>query len=201
MHRHAWRDFAVAGMEGDAFAVDMAHHRGDVLDRKRMPQHAVAHAAPGRVAHLAVLQMKPRVREAIEIAGVVIVQVGDDHVANRAGGHAEIRQRVDRIERELARARLCLLGIEAGVDQDVAAGASDQPDEIIQVLRRSLVRIGDQKIQMGGARRHRRIAQRVDFVGISHRCHFFLGCLDWPIPATSHCHPQRSNSGRRMAAA
>jgi hypothetical protein len=62
-------------------------------------------------------------------------------------------------------------------------------------MRRGLVRVGDQKIQMGGARRHRRIAQRVDFVGISHRCHFFLGCLDWPIPATSHCHPQRSNTG------
>ena len=73
MHRHAGRDLAVAGMEGDALAIDMAHHRGDVLDRKRMPQHAVAHAAPGRVAHLAVLQMKPRVREAIEIAGVVVM--------------------------------------------------------------------------------------------------------------------------------
>ena len=127
--------------------------------------------------------------------------MSDYHVANRVGGNAEIRQRVDRVERELARTRLRLFGIEAGIDQDVATGPSDQPDEIIQVLRRGLVRIGDQKIQMGGARRHRRIAQRVDFVGISHRCHFFLGCLDWPIPATSHCHPQRSNPGRRMTAA
>jgi hypothetical protein len=103
MHRHAGRDLAVAGMEGDALAIDMAHHRGDVLDRKRMPQHAVAHAAPGRVAHLAFLQMKPRVREAIEIAGVVVMQMGDDDVLDGVGGNAEIRQRVDRIERELAR--------------------------------------------------------------------------------------------------
>ena len=177
MHRHARRDLAVAGMEGDALAIDMADHRGDMLDRKRMPQHAVAHAAPGRVAHLAVLQMKPRVREAVEIAGVVVMQMGDDDVLDAVGLDAEIRQRIDRIERELAGARLGLFGIEAGIDQDVAAAAPDQPDEIIEVLRRGLVRIGHQEIQMRGARRHRRIAQRVDFVGISHRCHFFLECL------------------------
>ena len=145
-----------------------------MLDRKRMPQHAVAHAAPGRVAHLAVLQMKPRVGEAIEIAGVVVMQMGDDDVLDRVGLDAEIRQRIDRIERQLAGARLRFLGIEAGIDQDVAAAAADQPDEIVEVLRRGLMRIGHQEIQMGGARRHRRIAQRVDFVGISHRCHFLL---------------------------
>ena len=71
-----------------------------------MPQHAVAHAAPGRVAHLAVLQMEPRVGEAIEIAGVVVVQMGDDDVLDRVGLDAETRQRIDRIERELAGARL-----------------------------------------------------------------------------------------------
>ena len=124
---------------------------------------------------------------------MVVMQMGDDDVLDGVGSNAESRQRVDRIERQLARARLRLLGVEAGIDQDVAAAAADQPDEIIEVQRRGLVRIGDQKIHVGGARRHRRIAQRVDFVGISHRCHFFLGCLDWPIPATSHCHPQRSN--------
>ena len=167
-----------------------------MLDRKRMPHHAVAHAAPGRVAHLAVLQMKPRVGETIEIAGVVVMQMGDDDVLDGVGRNAKFLQRIDRVERELAGTRLRLFGVEAGIDQDVAAVAADQPDEIIEVLRRGLVRIRHQEIHIGGARRHRRIAQRVDFVGISHRCHFFLGCLDWPIPATSHCHPQRSNRAR-----
>ena len=32
MHRHARRDLAIAGMEGDALAIDMAHHRRDVLN-------------------------------------------------------------------------------------------------------------------------------------------------------------------------
>ena len=72
------------------------------------------------------------------------------------------------------RARLRLFGVEAGIDQDVAPTAADQPDKIIEVQRRGLVRIGDQKIHVGGTRRHRRIAQRIDFVGISHRCHLFL---------------------------
>ena len=123
--------------------------------------------------------MKPRVGEAIEIAGVVVMQMGDDDVPDAVGLDAKVRQRIDRIERQLAGTRLRLFGVEAGIDQDVAAAAADQPDEIIEVLRRGLVRIGDQKIHVGGARRHRRIAQRVDFVGISHRCHFsFLGCRD-----------------------
>ena len=172
MHRHPGRDLAVAGVEGDALAIDMADHGGDVLDRERMPQHAVAHAAPGRVAHLAVLQVKARVGEAIEIAGVVVVQMGDDDVLDAGGGNAEIFQRVDRIEGELAGARLGLFGVEAGVDQDVATAAAHQPDEIIEIRCRGLMRIGGQKIHVGGARRHGCIAQRVDLVGISHRCHF-----------------------------
>ena len=67
--------------------------------------------------------MKPRVREAIEIAGVVVMQMGDDDVLDGVGGNAEIRQRIDRIERQLAGARLRLFGVEAGIDQDVAAAA------------------------------------------------------------------------------
>ena len=39
----------------------------------------------------------------------------------RGGVDAKARQRVDRIERELAAARLRLFGIETGIDQDVAA--------------------------------------------------------------------------------
>ena len=174
MHRHAGRDLAVAGMKGDALAKDMADHRRHVLDRKRMPQHAVTHAAPGRVAHLAVLQMEPGIGKAIEIAGVVVVQMGDDHVLDAVRLDAEVFERIDRVERELAGARLGLFGVEPGIDQDLTATAPDQPDEIIEVLRRGLMRIRHQKIQIGGARRHRRIAQGVDFVGIFHRCHFFL---------------------------
>ena len=161
-------------MEGDALAEDVAHHQRHMLHRKRMPQRAKAHAAPGGVAHLAILQMKPRVRKQIEIAGMVVMQMGDDDVLDRLGRDAEARQRLDRIERQLAVAQLRFRGVEAGIDQDVAAVAPDQPDEIIEVLRGGLVRVRHQVIQVRRARRHRRIAQRVDFVGVSHRFHFLL---------------------------
>ena len=55
MYGHARCDLTVAGMEGDPLAIDVAHHLRDVLDRKRMPDEAIAHAASGRIAHFAVL--------------------------------------------------------------------------------------------------------------------------------------------------
>src|SRR5882757_8120358 len=113
--------------------------------------------------------MESGIGEAIEIARVVVMQMGDDDVADRTRLDAEPFQRIDRIERQLAGAALGLFGVEAGVDQDVAASPSDQPDEVVEVLRRGLVRVRRKEIHVRGAR-HRRIAQRVNFVGISHRC-------------------------------
>ena len=103
-------------MEGDALAIDMAHHQGHVLDRKRMPQHAVAHAAAGGIAHLALLEMKPCGRKAIEIAGVVVMQMGNDNILDAVGLDPETIQRVNRVERQLAPAQLRFLGVEAGID-------------------------------------------------------------------------------------
>src|SRR5450756_2658146 len=115
----------------------------------------------------------------------------------RGGGrHPEARQRLDRIERQLAVAQLRFRRVEAGIDQDVAAAAPDQPDEIIEVLRGGLMRVRHQVIQMRCARRHRRIAQRVDFVNVSHRFHFLLvGLLGLP---PSHRRGKRSNGRRRI---
>src|SRR5207249_6107696 len=82
VHGDAGRDLAVAGIERDALAIDMAHHLRDVLDRERMSQQAVAHAAAGRVNHLALLEMEARIRKAIEIASMIVMQMGHDNVAN-----------------------------------------------------------------------------------------------------------------------
>jgi hypothetical protein len=105
------------------------------------------------------------------------VQVRHDDVANTRRRDTEALQRVDRIERQLARPRTRLLGIEAGVDQDVAPAAADQPDEVVEVLRRTVMRIRRQEVHVRGARRHRRIAQCVDFVGVSHDLAFGFAFL------------------------
>jgi len=67
--------------------------------------------------------MKPRIRKQVEIAGVVVMQMGDDDIPDRVGVDAEARQRLDRIERQLAVARLRFGRVEAGIDQDVAGRA------------------------------------------------------------------------------
>ena len=39
---------------------------------------------------------------------------------------------------ELAAPQLRFFGVEAGIDQDFAAAAPDQPDEIVEILTRSV---------------------------------------------------------------
>ena len=102
MQRHARRNFALAGMKGDALAEDVTHHQRDMFNRKRMPQRPETHAAPGGIVHLAILQVKTRIRKQVEIAGVIVMQMGNNDVLDIAGPDAEARQRVHRIERQLA---------------------------------------------------------------------------------------------------
>jgi hypothetical protein len=107
-----------------------------------MTQGAKAHATPGGVAHLAVLHVKSSVRKQVEIAGVIVMQVGHDDILDCLGGNPESHQRLHRIERELAASQARLDRVEAGVDQNMAAASPDQPHKVIEVGRRSLVRVG-----------------------------------------------------------
>jgi len=61
-----------------------------------MPQGPVAHAAPGGVAHLAILQMKSRNWESGRDCRRVAMQMGDDDVPDVVGVDAKARQRIDR---------------------------------------------------------------------------------------------------------
>src|SRR5580693_4168750 len=108
--------------------------------------------------------MEPGMGETVEIAGVIVMQMGDDNVPDAVGLDAEALQRIDRIERELAISQTRLFGIEAGIDQNVAAAAPNQPDKVVEILRGGLMRIRHEKIQMRRAGRHRRVAEGVDFV-------------------------------------
>src|ERR1700728_1381946 len=120
-------------MERHAFAEDVADHQRHMLYRKRMAQAAKAHAASGGETHLAVLKMKSRIREQIEIAGVIVMQVRHDNTPDRVGTDTEACQCLHRIERELAVAQAGLRRVETRIDQNIAAVASDQPDEIVEI--------------------------------------------------------------------
>ena len=70
---------SVAVVEFDAAGEHLAHHRDDVVLLEGVAQLRVAHAAAGRIVHLAVLQVIARAREQIVVAAVVVVHVADDH--------------------------------------------------------------------------------------------------------------------------
>jgi hypothetical protein len=97
MHADAVGDLGVAAVERDPVGINGAHHAHDILYLESVTHARVTHVAPGRKAHLAVLQMKARTREEIEIAGLIVVQVRDDHVLDAGGVDADPRQgEVDR---------------------------------------------------------------------------------------------------------
>ena len=139
-----------------------------------MTQGAEAHAASGGVAHFTILQMEPRVRKQVEVAGVVIMQMGDDDIVDRFRLNFKTRQRLRRIERKLAVSQDRFFRIEPGIDQDFTTAAPDQPHKIVEVGGRGLVRVGRDEIHVGGARRHGGVAKRVNFVGRFHRNGFFM---------------------------
>src|SRR3981189_3557556 len=105
-----------------------------------MRQPRILHVAAGGIGQFALLQMKPRSREAVEIAGMVVMQVREDDILDRIGIDAERTQRLDRRAEEVALAFLRYPGIEAGVDGEGAAAAPRHPDEIIH-RHRTVMRV------------------------------------------------------------
>ena len=85
VHGDAGRDLVDAVVEDDAAVEHLAHHGDDVLLLERPLEVGVAHAAPGGVGHLGVLQMIARARKQIVVAGVVVMQVADDDVLDGLG--------------------------------------------------------------------------------------------------------------------
>ena len=61
------------------------------------------------------------------------MQMGNDHVADAGGVHAQVAQGVDGAEIQGALARLGAAFAEAGVDQDGGVAVAHQPDEEIHV--------------------------------------------------------------------
>src|ERR1700722_13643510 len=96
-----------------------------------MRQPGVAHVASGRVGQFPLLEMKPRLRKTVEIADMVVMQMGEDDVFNFIRVDAEGGQPLDRIAQEGALAPRRYLGVETGIDDEGAPAALRHPDEII----------------------------------------------------------------------
>ena len=118
VQRHARRKLRVAVVEHHALGIIQPHDAAHVLDLERMGQARIAHVAPGGVGQLALLEMKPRFRKAVEIADMVVMQMGEDDVLDRIRIDAERGQRLDRTAQKCALALLRYLGVKAGIDDE-----------------------------------------------------------------------------------
>src|SRR5450756_1170667 len=78
MHTDPWREFSRTAMEIHPILEYQPHHPHDILDLVAVVQAMVPHMAPGHVVHLIVLQVKSRLREVVESAHVIVVQVRQD---------------------------------------------------------------------------------------------------------------------------
>lgn len=85
MDREAGSEFVVAIVEDGSFGIDVADHLKNVFEVKGSAEFAVAHIAAGGESHFPVLQMEAGGGKAVEIAGVVVVEMGDDHVGDAIG--------------------------------------------------------------------------------------------------------------------
>jgi len=86
--------------------------------KKGVAHGGVAHAAAGGVFHLGVLQVEARIGKLVDVAGMVVVQMGQHHVGDGGRRHAQHFQRLDGAAHDAAAAQRAGGGAEAGVHQD-----------------------------------------------------------------------------------
>ncbi len=162
MQPQTGRDLLGTVVEAHAAGEQPPHHAGDVVGHEAVAKVVVDHAAAGAELHLAVLDVECRVRKQVEIAGMVVVHVGDDYVLDLRRIDTEPCEAVGGRAQQFAPAQPCLLGAEAGIDYERAAAAAHRPDEIIERHRR-IVRIATEEV-LSGTAVVPRIADGVDFV-------------------------------------
>ena len=167
MQADAGRDLLVAIIELHLFLIDLAHHLAHVLYMVGHAQRRVAHALAGRHMHLAFLQVQAGVLEVAEGAGVVVVQVGDDHVLDLGRVDAEQVQPLARQPVDLAAAHFGDLVVEAGVDDEGALVVGGDPDEIVQVLA-GVVRVAADEILAHRPVDDGAVFDGVEVVGVVH---------------------------------
>jgi hypothetical protein len=131
----------------DTARVHVANHLAHMIGRERIAQMVVAHARSRGVGHLGSLQVEAGVGEGAKRAGMIVVQVRDDQLADVSRRDAEHLERCSRRAGDLPSA-LCPLGfVEAAVDQQGAVGVADHPDEIVDRVRKIVVVGGNEAFE------------------------------------------------------
>lgn len=115
VQRQPGRQFGLAVVKADPAGIDLAHEPDHVLDVVGVAQRPMAHAAPGGVGRLGVLHMEGGGGEVAQRARVVVVQVGEDHVAHLCRVDADEGQALRRAHQQLAAALARRVFGEAGV--------------------------------------------------------------------------------------
>ena len=100
----------------------------------------MAHVAAGRVVQFHLLQMELRIGEAVKIADMVVVHVGQHDVPDGIAVDADQGQRLDRAAQKPPLARRGDLGGKAGIDYDDVLRRDRDPHEIIH-RHRAVMRV------------------------------------------------------------
>jgi hypothetical protein len=145
VHGEAGRELVIAIVKNSFFFVNVADHLEHVFEIEGRAERAVAHGASGGEGHFAILQMEARGREAVKIAGVVVMEVGDDYVRDAVGIGADEAQRIDWMAQPFATASNGGFIGEAGIEDERGIAAARDPYEIVEIGG-ELVRIGGDEI-------------------------------------------------------
>ncbi|MNJ35339.1 hypothetical protein D3C77_300730 [compost metagenome] len=82
------RNFTVTVMKNDTLLIHAPHNIHDVFDVEGMTQRRIKHVSPSGEIDLRRLHVKPRIRQKVDIACVVIMHVRDNHVLQLFGAHS-----------------------------------------------------------------------------------------------------------------
>lgn len=145
MQRDARRELCGAVIELDALRKIEPNDPDHVLDLERAGEERMTHVAAGRVVQFDLLQMKLRIGEAVKIADMVVVHVGQHNVLDGVAVDADEGQRLDRAAQKPPLARRCDLGGKAGVDDHGMLRRDCGPHEIIH-RHRAVMRVAADKM-------------------------------------------------------
>jgi hypothetical protein len=131
VHAHAGGNLVITVMEHHTVSVDRPHDGDDVLDLECVAQAARAHVATRGERHLAILKVEGRRREQLEVPGVIVVQMGDNDVADGTGIRTHGLQGLGDPSRDPATALLGDPNAKARVNDNLLVRRAQQPNEVV----------------------------------------------------------------------